>query len=156
MTDEDCMRRAIALSIEKMQQDVGGPFGAVVTRDGEIIAEGWNAVTTTNDPTAHAEVMAIRRACEALGTFDLSGCAIFASSEPCPMCLSAIYWARLDHVYFGNDRSDAAAIGFDDDFLYHELPKPIEARKIPTERLLPEEARVGFQAWQDKQDKVPY
>ena len=112
MTPEDHMRRAIALSLEMMRSGKGGPFGAVVVHDGKIIAEGFNQVTTSNDPTAHAEVVAIRLACQALGTFDLTGCEIYTSCEPCPMCLGAIYWARLDRIYFANDREDAAAIGF--------------------------------------------
>ncbi len=156
MTHEDLMRRAIALSAEKMQQGAGGPFGTVIARDGKIVAEGWNQVTSTNDPTAHSEVVAIRRACEAIGSFDLSGHEIYASCEPCPMCLAAIYWARLDRIWFGNDRTQAAAIGFDDEFLYRELPKPIAARAIPTASLLPEEAHAAFDAWVQKPDKVAY
>jgi guanine deaminase len=156
MTREDLMRRAIALSEEKMDQGVGGPFGSVIARGGKIVAEGWNLVTSTNDPTAHAEVVAIRRACESLGRFDLSGCEIYASCEPCPMCLAAIYWARLDRIWFGNDRTQAAAIGFDDEFLYRELPKPIAARAIPTAQVLPKEAHAAFEAWMKKPDKVAY
>jgi tRNA(Arg) A34 adenosine deaminase TadA len=150
------MRRAIALSLETMMAGNGGPFGAVIARDGEIVAEGWNEVTSTNDPTAHAEVVAIRRACQALGRFDLAGCEIYTSCEPCPMCLSAIYWARLSHVYFGNDRKAAAAIGFDDDFLYQEVPKPLAERSIPTEPLLGSEAQAAFDAWAAKPDKIAY
>lgn len=150
------MRRAIALSLEKMQAGSGGPFGAVIARDGEIIAEGWNQVTSTADPTAHAEVVAIRRACQALGRFDLGDCEIYTSCEPCPMCLGAIYWARLRRIWFGNGRADAAAIGFDDDFLYREIPLPIGERSVPTERLLDTEAREAFEAWRRKPDKVPY
>lgn len=150
------MRRAIALSLEKMQAGSGGPFGAVIARDGAIIAEGWNQVTSTADPTAHAEVVAIRRACQALGRFDLGDCEIYTSCEPCPMCLGAIYWARLRRIWFGNGRADAAAIGFDDDFLYREIPLPIGERSVPTERLLDTEAREAFEAWRRKPDKVPY
>lgn len=156
MTPEALMRRAVALSMEQMQAGSGGPFGAVVARQGEIVAEGWNQVTTTLDPTAHAEVVAIRRACEALGTFSLQDCEIYTSCEPCPMCLGAIYWARLRRIWFGNDRKDAAAIGFDDDVLYRELPLPLEQRSVPTRRLLPEEARAAFDAWLRKPDRVPY
>jgi tRNA(Arg) A34 adenosine deaminase TadA len=156
MTPDALMRRAIALSMEKMQAGSGGPFGAVIARDGEIIAEGWNEVTSSNDPTAHAEVVAIRRACEALGRFELSDCEIYSSCEPCPMCLAAVYWARLRQLSFGNDRVAAAAIGFDDEFLYREVPKPIADRLIPTTQTLSDEARVAFDAWAAKPDKVAY
>jgi tRNA(Arg) A34 adenosine deaminase TadA len=156
MTREDLMRRAIALSHERMLAGHGGPFGAIIARDGEIVAEGWNEVTSANDPTAHAEVTAVRLACKALGTFDLSGCEVFTSCEPCPMCLGALYWARVDRIWFGNNRQDAAAIGFDDDFLYRELPTPLSERTIPTAALLPEEAAVAFRAWAEKPDKVLY
>ena len=156
MTNEELMRRAIALSHEMMEAGQGGPFGAIVARDGAIVAEGWNQVTSACDPTAHAEVVAIRRACQALGTFDLSGCEVFTSCEPCPMCLSALYWARVDRIWFGNDRVDAAAIGFDDDFLYREIPRPLGERAIPTEKLIGHEAIVAFHAWAAKPDKVTY
>ncbi len=156
MTEEDCMRRAIALSLEMMRTGKGGPFGAVIARGGEIIAEGFNQVTSRNDPTAHAEVVAVRLACEALGTFDLTGCEIFTSCEPCPMCLSAIYWARLDKIWFANNRDDAAAIGFRDDFLYREIPLPLEQRSIPTRPLLRAEGQVAFEEWRVKPDKVLY
>ena len=156
MTPEALMRRAIALSMEKMQSGSGGPFGAVIARDGEVVAEGWNQVTSSADPTAHAEVVAIRRACQALGTFDLRDCEIYTSCEPCPMCLGAIYWARLGRIWFANDRSDAAAIGFDDDFLYREIPLPLAQRSLPTQRLLAEEGRAAFDAWTGKPDKVAY
>ena len=156
MTPEDHMRRAIEISFEMMQAGRGGPFGAVVVRDGKIIAEGHNQVNTSNDPTAHAEVTAIRLACQSLGRFDLRGCEIYTSCEPCPMCLGAIYWARLDKIYFANNRADAAAIGFDDDFLYREIPLPLAARSIPTLNLLPEEGHAAFAAWEQKPDKVPY
>lgn len=156
MTPDDLMRRAIALSMEKMLAGSGGPFGAVVARDGQIVAEGWNEVTSSNDPTAHAEVVAIRRACQALGRFDLSDCEIYSSCEPCPMCLAAVYWARLKRLAFGNDRQAAAAIGFDDEFLYAEVPKPISERSIPTAQLLADEARSAFDAWAVKPDKIAY
>jgi tRNA(Arg) A34 adenosine deaminase TadA len=150
------MRRAIALSCERMEAGSGGPFGAVIVRDGAIIAEGWNEVTSSNDPTAHAEVMAIRRACAALGRFDLRGCEIYSSCEPCPMCLAAIYWARLEKIHFANDRMNAAAIGFDDAFLYDEIPLPVERRGIPTVRLLAEEGRAAFDLWASKPDRISY
>ena len=156
MTPEELMRRAIALSMEKMLDGSGGPFGAVIARNGVIVAEGWNQVTSANDPTAHAEVVAIRRACQALGRFALADCEIYTSCEPCPMCLGAIYWARLGGIWFGNDRGDAAAIGFDDDFLYREIPRPLAARSIPTRRLLGEEARAAFAAWRAKEDRMAY
>lgn len=156
MTPTDHMHRAIALSFEMMRSGKGGPFGAVIVRNGTIIAEGFNQVTSTNDPTAHAEVVAIRRACQAIGHFDLTGCEIYTSCEPCPMCLSAIYWARLDRIYFANARNDAAAIGFCDDFLYREIPLPLEQRAIPTLRLLAEEGHAAFAEWQQKSDKVEY
>ena len=150
------MRHAIALSRRGMEGGAGGPFGAVVVKDGEVVAEGWNQVTSTNDPTAHAEVVAIRRACSALGRFDLRGAVLYTSCEPCPMCLAAAYWARLDAVVFGNARDEAAAIGFDDQWLYDEVPKPIEARSLPMRRLLQAEALEVFEAWAAKPDKVPY
>ena len=120
------MRRAIDLSRQKMNENCGGPFGAVIVKGDKIVAEGWNLVTSSNDPTAHAEVTAIRNACKALNTFELKGCDIYTSCEPCPMCLAAIYWAHLDGIYYANSRKDAAAIGFDDDFLYQEIPLPEE------------------------------
>lgn len=150
------MRAAIAASRHGMAGGAGGPFGAVVVMDGRVIAEGWNQVTSTNDPTAHAEVVAIRRACAALGRFDLRGATLYTSCEPCPMCLAAAYWARLDAVVFGNAREEAAAIGFDDQFLYDEVAKPIEARALPIRRLLAAEALEVFAAWAGKPDKVPY
>jgi tRNA(Arg) A34 adenosine deaminase TadA len=155
-TAEGFMRRAIALSCESVAAGTGGPFGAVIVRDGAIIAEGVNQVTSANDPTAHAEVVAIRAACRTLGRFDLRGCEIFTSCEPCPMCLAAIYWARLDRISFANGRAEAAAIGFDDEFLYREIPLPLSDRSIPTVRLLAEEALAGFAAWQAKADRIRY
>lgn len=153
---EQLMRHAIRLSAEKMADGFGGPFGAVIAKDGNIIAEGFNRVTTDNDPTAHAEVMAIRQACRVLDHFSLSGCEIYTSCEPCPMCLSAIYWARLDRIYYANSRQDAALIGFDDEFLYREVATPIEERQIVTLRLLEDEAIKAFQDWQNKPDKIRY
>lgn len=150
------MKKAIQLSEEKMQAGVGGPFGAVIVKDQKIIAEGWNKVTSSNDPTAHAEVVAIRKAAEVLGTFDLSGCEIYSSCEPCPMCLSAIYWARLEKIYFANTRFEAAKIGFDDNFLYEEVVKPIETRTIPTLHTPDKEAQRVFSAWENKSDKIEY
>ncbi len=156
MPPETHMRRAIALSQEMMRSNRGGPFGAVIVKDDKIVAEGFNQVTSTNDPTAHAEVVAIRRACQALGTFDLSGCEIYTSCEPCPMCLASIYWARLSRIYYANDRADAARIGFRDDFLYNEIGLPLDARSIPIEPLLRIEGWAAFQEWMDKPDKVEY
>jgi tRNA(Arg) A34 adenosine deaminase TadA len=154
--DEDFMRHAIALSRQGMEGGAGGPFGAVVVRDGQVLSEGWNQVTSTNDPTAHAEVVAIRRACAAVGERHLRGAVLYTSCEPCPMCLAAAYWARLDAVVFANARDDAAAIGFDDQWLYDEVPKPIEARSLPMRRLLAAEALEVFRAWGEKADKIPY
>jgi tRNA(Arg) A34 adenosine deaminase TadA len=139
-----------------MEGGRGGPFGAVVVSGGRIVGEGWNEVTSTNDPTAHAEVVAIRAACAALGRFDLSGCEIYTSCEPCPMCLSAIYWARLGRVYYGNGRADAARIGFDDAALYAEVAMAIEARSLPMVQLLPGEARGAFDDWERKADRIRY
>ncbi len=156
MTDEDFMREAIALSLQNMEADHGGPFGAVVVKDGEIIARGFNQVTSCCDPTAHAEMVAIRQAAASLRRFDLSGCVIYTSTEPCPMCLSAIYWARLDAVYYANSYKDAAAIGFDDAMLYREVCLDVSLRSMPMRRVLQDEAASIFQAWQDKVDKVVY
>jgi tRNA(Arg) A34 adenosine deaminase TadA len=150
------MREAIALSIAKMEAGEGGPFGAVVAKNGEVIGRGWNCVTSTNDPTAHAEVMAIRDACERLSTFDLSGCELYASCEPCPMCLAAIYWARLDRLYFAAARADAAGAGFDDELLYREVSKPWKNRQLPARQLLAEEAQKAFTAWKAKKDRTHY
>lgn len=155
MKKEDFMRKAIELSIENVKNG-GGPFGAVIVKDGEIVATGVNRVTANHDPTAHAEVSAIRAACEKLGTFDLEGCEIYTSCEPCPMCLGAIYWAHLDKIYYGNNKTDAARIGFDDSFIYDELALKREDRNKAMEELLPEEAKAAFQAWENKADKVEY
>lgn len=155
MDKKELMMRAIALSEESVQQG-GGPFGAVIARNGEIIAEAANRVTIDCDPTAHAEVSAIRKAAKALGTYDLSGCEIFTSCEPCPMCLGAIYWAHLDKIYYANDREDAAQAGFDDDFIYKEMElKPADRRK-PSEILLTDEAKAAFDLWMAKEDKAEY
>lgn len=150
------MRRAIQLSRDKMMQGAGGPFGAVIVQNGEIISEGWNQVTSTNDPTAHAEVVAIRLACEKLGVFSLNGCEIYTSCEPCPMCLGAIYWARLDKIYFANSRLDAANIDFDDEFLYREIGLDLSKRRIPTLQMGREEAIAVFYEWKKKLDKINY
>ena len=149
------MREAIALSSRNVDNG-GGPFGAVIVKDGKIVARGANRVTADNDPTAHAEVNAIRKAAAELGTFDLSGCEIYTSCEPCPMCLSAIYWARIDRIYYGNTQYDAKAINFDDSFIYSELSLAAEERSIPTTRLLCDEAIVTFDKWRDKEDKIEY
>ncbi|HEV8238973.1 MAG TPA: nucleoside deaminase [Thermoanaerobaculia bacterium] len=149
------MARAIELSLQNVEQG-GGPFAALVVRDGRIVAEGTNRVTATHDPTAHAEMVAIREACRALATFQLSGCDFYTSCEPCPMCLGAIYWARPDRVYFGNTAADAAAVGFDDSEIYRELELPHGARRIPMIQLMRDEAQAAFRAWRDKADKVAY
>ena len=155
MTHEELMRKACELSTENVAQG-GGPFGAVIARNGEIIATGVNRVTANCDPTAHAEVSAIRAAATRLGTFDLKGCTIYTSCEPCPMCLGAIYWARLDKMYYGNNKTDAKNIGFDDSFIYDELQLKPEDRKLPSEILLHNEALTAFKAWVAKEDRVEY
>lgn len=154
--DNPFMARAIQLSIENVRSGRGGPFGAIVVKGGEIIAEGVNSVTGTNDPTAHAEVTAIREACKKLQTFELKGCEIYTSCEPCPMCLGAIYWARPDRIYFGNTASDAAKIGFDDSLIYREMSEPLSQRRIPSIQMMRDEALEGFRAWSEKTDKLPY
>jgi guanine deaminase len=150
------MARAIQLSIENVLSGRGGPFGAVVVKDHEIVAEAVNRVTQMNDPTAHAEVIAIRDACKKLQSFELKGCEIYTSCEPCPMCLGAIYWARPDRVFFGNTAADAAKVGFDDSFIYQEIPQPHAKRQIPMIPMMREEALEGFRAWDKKTDKVSY
>lgn len=155
MTNEELMRRAIELS-ENSVRNGGGPFGAVIAKDGEIVAKGSNKVTIDNDPTAHAEVCTIRNACQKLGTFDLSGCVIYTSCEPCPMCFGAIYWAHLDKIYYANDRKDAGKIGFDDDFIYEEIALEPQYRKKPSEILLRNEAINAFKMWTLKDDKNEY
>lgn len=150
------MARAIQLSLQNVHSGCGGPFGAVIVRDGKVIAEGVNQVAARNDPTAHAEVLAIREACAKLGNFDLSACELYTSCEPCPMCLGAIYWARLARLYYANTASDAAHIGFDDSFIYDELKVPQAARRIPAVQLMREEALAAFHAWAAKPDRIPY
>ncbi|HEY4414119.1 MAG TPA: nucleoside deaminase [Verrucomicrobiae bacterium] len=153
---EKFMQEAIRLSLSKMRAGCGGPFGAVIVRKGKIVGRGWNQVTSTNDPTAHAEVTAIRDACKKLKTFQLDDCELYTSCEPCPMCLSAIYWARFRKVFYANTRRDAAKIEFDDDLIYREIPKPISKRKIPMKQLLRVEALKVFSEWKNKTDKVRY
>jgi len=150
------MREAIRLSRDKMRCGAGGPFGAVIVRNGKIIARGWNRVTSANDPTAHAEVTAIRAACRKLKTFQLDGCELYTSCEPCPMCLSAIYWARLEKVFYANTRRDAARIQFDDNFIYGEVSRPVSRRKIPMNQMLRPEALKVFAEWKIKADKIAY
>ncbi len=150
------MRAAIRISIAKMRANCGGPFGAVVVRKGKIVGRGWNQVTSTNDPTAHAEVTAIRDACRRLKNFHLDGCKLYTSCEPCPMCLAAIYWARIAKVYYGNTRKDAARIQFDDALIYREVAKPISRRMLPMRQLLRAEAAPAFREWQAKADRVRY
>lgn len=156
MDDETFLRRAIALSMENAGSARGGPFGAVVVKDGRVVGEGANRVTDSHDPTAHAEVVAIRAACAALGTFDLEGAVIYTSCEPCPMCLAAILWARIDRMVYACSREDAAAAGFDDAWFYEQVAKPIDARALPARRLLEEDGRKAFQAWLENPDRVPY
>ena len=150
------MEKAIALATENVTSGRGGPFGAVIVRDGEIFATGTNLVTATNDPTAHGEIVAIRNACVVLGSFQLSGCHIYTSCEPCPMCLAAIYWARCDAIFYASSAADAAAAGFDDAFLYEELKRPIGQRKIPTINLLQEKAISSFDAWRANASRIDY
>ena len=154
--NERFMREAIRLSGAKMRQGGGGPFGAVIVRGDEIIGRGWNRVTVINDPTAHAEIMAIRAACRRLKSFSLAECEIYTSCEPCPMCLAAIYWARLTRVYFGTSREDAARAGFDDDWIYREVSCPISDRKIPLRQLLQPEAEKIFAEWAALPGKITY
>lgn len=149
------MMRAIELSIESVNND-GGPFGCVIVKNNEIIAEGSNKVASENDPTAHGEIDAIRNACKSLNTFNLEGTQLYTSCEPCPMCLSAIYWSHIDKIYFGNTRKDAAKIGFDDDFIYEEFSKSIASRKIPLIQNLQNEAKKAFDLWEKKPDKIIY
>ena len=150
------MARAIHLSLENVRSGRGGPFAAVVVMDGKIIAEGANSVTSTNDPTAHAEVVAIREACKALKNFELKGCEIYTTCEPCPMCLGAIYWARPDRVYFANTAEDASNAGFDDSLIYEEIARPHDDKKIPLIPMMREEALEAFHAWKLKADKAGY
>lgn len=150
------MREAIRLSFETMRRGKGGPFGAVIVRAGKVISRGWNEVISTNDPTAHAEIAAIRKACRRLGTFHLEECELYCNCEPCPMCLAAIYWAHLRKVYFANTRKDAARIGFDDDSLYRQIALPPQRRKLNMSQILRKEAQAAFTEWQRKGDKVLY
>lgn len=153
--NNEYMMKAIELS-KKSVETGGGPFGAVIVKDGIIVAEGSNCVTLNNDPTAHAEVTTIRKACTTLNTFDLSGCEIYTSCEPCPMCLSAIYWARIERIYYGCDKTDAKNIGFDDSFIYEQIELKPEFRSIPSSQILHTEALTAFQMWTDKDDKIEY
>jgi guanine deaminase len=153
--DNSFMARAIELSVENVSAG-GGPFGAVVVKDGAIVAEGVNRVTATHDPTAHAEVSVIRAACAKLGAFELRDCDLYTSCEPCPMCLGAIYWARLAHVYFANLATDAARVGFDDAFIYREMAQPHARREIPMTQMMREEALAAFRAWEKKPNKIEY
>jgi len=150
------MQMAIDLATENVASGAGGPFGAVVVLNGEVVATGVNSVTSNNDPTAHAEVMAIREACRVLGTFQLTGCEVYTSCEPCPMCLAALYWSRCAAIFFGNTAADAAEAGFDDSFLYTEVQKPHDDRAIPTSQLLPEQAIVSFNTWCERVEKIDY
>ena len=149
------MSRAIELSIESVKSD-GGPFGSVIIKNNEIISEGMNRVTKNNDPTAHGEIVAIRNACKNLNDFSLKGCELYTSCEPCPMCLSAIYWSRIDKIYYANTRDDAKKIDFDDSLIYSELTKKIKERKIPTTQLMRDEALQGFKLWKNTENKVKY
>ena len=155
MRNEDFMRLAIELAVENIKNG-GGPFGAVIVKDGAVVATGANRVTANNDPTAHAEVCAIRAACTKLGTFDLSGCVIYTSCEPCPMCLGAIYWAHIDKIYYGANQLDAANVDFDDSFIYRELELTPDKRNKPVENILHDEAQAPFRAWHEKEDKIRY
>jgi tRNA(Arg) A34 adenosine deaminase TadA/DNA-binding NarL/FixJ family response regulator len=156
MQREGFMRRAIDISQQKMDENCGGPFGAVIVKNGKIIAEGWNSVTSDNDPTAHAEVNAIRAAASALKDFNLSGCEIYTSCEPCPMCLAALYWARIDRIFYGNTREDAAKIGFDDDMIYREFAVDMSKRSLPARMFLRDEAKIVFDNWTKKPDRTEY
>jgi len=152
----ELMRRAIALAIENVRSGAGGPFAALIVKDGRIIAEGANRVTSSNDPTAHAEIVAIREACRALNDFQLTGCDLYTTCEPCPMCLGAIYWARPARIFYAGTAADAAAAGFDDAYIYRELPLCAASRSIPATQILHEEALAIFEAWQKLENKRPY
>lgn len=154
--DNAFMARAIQLAVENVRSGCGGPFGCVVVKDGSVVAEGANQVTATNDPTAHAEMLALRQACQKLRCFELRGCELYTSCEPCPMCLSAIYWARIDKVYFGGLAEDAAKAGFDDSAIYGEIAQPLAQRKIPMVSMMREEALAAFRAWNENPDKILY
>jgi guanine deaminase len=154
--EEKFMQEAIFLSEEAVKKNEGGPFGCVIVKDNKIIAHGNNRVTSTNDPTAHAEIVAIREACKTLGTFQLQGCEIYTSCEPCPMCLGAIYWARPEVIYYANSRNDASQIGFDDSLIYNEMNADLKARKIPIINIVSQEAKDVFRKWAEKNDKISY
>jgi guanine deaminase len=156
MMSENFMQRAISLAIQNVQSGRGGPFAALVAKDGKVIAEGANCVTSANDPTAHAEIVAIREACRKLGEFQLTGCDLYTTCEPCPMCLGAIYWARPARVLYAATAADAAAAGFDDEFIYREIVRPPDARRIPTVQVLRQEALAVFQAWLSFNNRKPY
>ena len=156
MTDPQFLQQAIDLAAEHMRALDGGPFGAVIVRENKIVARGWNKVTSSNDPTAHAEVTAIRAAAQALGSFVLGGCVLYTSCEPCPMCLGAAYWARVDRIVYAATRADAAGIGFDDEELYRELALPTTARKLPMQQLLHDEAVEVFEEWRRMPGKTMY
>lgn len=154
--DPRFMRMAIDLATENVRTGRGGPFGAVIVRNGDVIAAEANSVTRTNDPTAHAEVNAIRAACAALGTFQLDGCDVYTSCEPCPMCLAALYWSRCRAVFYGNTAQDAAAAGFDDSFLYDEIRRPLDDRRLPIAQVLGDQAIASFQAWMKSTERIDY
>lgn len=156
MPETDFMERAAALALRKMRDNHGGPFGALIVRNGEVVAEGWNQVTSASDPTAHAEVVAIRNACANLKTFSLDGCDIYTNCEPCPMCLGAIYWAHIRCIYYSNTRADAARIGFDDDFIYREIGMPLDRRTIPAVRIVSETSEFAFNEWARSPEKRRY
>jgi len=150
------MKKVLEMARENIKNGKGGPFAAIVVKDGQIVGEGTNLVTSTNDPTAHAEIVAIRNACKNLGVFHLTGCEIYTSCEPCPMCLGAVYWARIEKIYYAGTREDAKEAGFDDSKFYEEICKPIDEREVPMENLLREDARKVFREWIEKEDKIPY
>ncbi|MBZ0150512.1 MAG: nucleoside deaminase [Planctomycetes bacterium] len=156
MDHEQFLRQAIELAATGMRQGRGGPFGCVIVRHGVVVGRGSNEVTSSNDPTAHAEVVAMRAACRELGTFRLDDCTLYTSCEPCPMCLAAVYWARIPTLFYGNRRSDAASIGFDDELIYTELARPIGERRLRMQELLRDEALAGFREWAAKGDRTPY
>jgi tRNA(Arg) A34 adenosine deaminase TadA len=156
MTDHELMAEAVRLSRQGMRENAGGPFGAVIARNGQILASAWNEVLVSKDPTAHAEIVAIRRACATLGQFSLEGCQIYSSSEPCPMCLAAIFWARLRSIHYAGTRDDAAAVGFDDAMFYEQMAQEREGRLVPTTQLGREEALKVFAEWRQKPDKMLY
>jgi len=156
MSNEDFMQMAIDLSEYNVKQGQGGPFGAVIVKDGMVVARSANKVVPTNDPTAHAEVSVIRLACQELNTYSLAGCEIYTSCEPCPMCLGAIYWARIDKIYYANTKADAAKIGFDDHFIYDEIDLPMEKRKLPHVQLMRDEALNAFKLWEEAENRTDY